>query len=332
MEESNQFNLTTQLQTEIPTIFKMFKLIKKQIKKFSKPESYKTVIKISKKEVIKSGFEKYALQDQIGEGGCAKIFLANNIETKETCAVKSIEIRTEKARRYLQNEINTMEAMKGIEGIVQYIDTFKEEQKTYVVMEYINGWCLQDVVENLQLDERVIATLCKNILTSLKELHARNIIHRDIKCGNIMLTQEGETKLIDFGYATYCPENGYIRSGKVGSMFWMAPEIFQREGYNEKVDIWSFGIMVMEMFLGDPPYYGSNKSNETIANLLAMGEVPIPETMSPQLHKFVSRCIAYSPEDRPTVEELLEDEYLTNTVGLEDVADNISRMFQVLQH
>ena len=310
----------------------MFKLIKSHFKKCTKLQKLtaKKLAKTTEINVVKTGFEKYKLEEQIGEGGCAKIFLGNNTLTGEKCAIKCIETKTEKAKRYLQYEICTMEKMKGIPGIVQVKETFRGDEVTHIIMEHINGWCLQDVVENLQIDERVIATLCKSILLSLQQVHDLQIIHRDIKCGNIMLTKEGETKLIDFGYATFCPANGFVRSGKVGSMFWMAPEIFQREPYNHKADIWSFGIMVLEMFLGDPPYYGSPKTNETIVNHLAMGEVPIPDTMSPKMQKFVKSCLAYNPEDRATVEELLNDEYLKDTVSLEDVSDNISRMFKVI--
>ncbi|KAI6650402.1 Serine/threonine-protein kinase PAK 1 [Oopsacas minuta] len=309
----------------------MLKLIKSQFKKcctrctYNAKKSAKTEI-----ETVKTGFEKYELIEQIGEGGCAKIFLANNIVTNEKCAIKCIETKTEKAKRYLQYEISTMQKMKGIKGVVQMQETFKDdEETTHIVMEHINGWCLQDVVENLQIDERVIATLCKSILKSLQQVHARRIIHRDIKCGNIMLTKDGETKLIDFGYATYCPEGGYVKSGKVGSMFWMAPEIFQKEAYNHKADIWSFGIMVLEMYLGDPPYYGSPKTNETIVTHLAMGDVPIPGGMSSKMQNFVRRCLAYSPDERPNVDELLDDVYLRDTVTIEDIADNINRMFKV---
>ena len=309
----------------------MFKIIKSHFKKCTKLEKFRAK-KFAKSEikVVKTGFEKYKLNEQIGEGGCAKIFLANNIETGGKCAIKCIETKTEKAKRYLQYEICTMEKLKGIQGIVQVKETFRGEETTHIVMEHIDGWCLQDVVENLQIDERVIATLSKSILQSLQQVHALQIIHRDIKCGNIMLTKEGETKLIDFGYATFCPPNGYVRSGKVGSMFWMAPEIFQREAYNHKADIWSFGIMVLEMHLGDPPYYGSPKTNETIVNHLAMGEVPIPENMSTKMQNFVRRCLAYNPEERPSVEELLNDVYLNDTVTLEDISDNINRMFKVI--
>ena len=224
-----------------------------------------------------------------------------------------------------------MKAVKKIPGVIQYIDSFKKQDTTNIVMEHINGWNLQSIVENLELDERMIASLCKNILKSLQQVHTRQIIHRDIKCGNVMLTKDGETKLIDFGYATHCPENGHVRSGKIGSMFWMAPEISQRKAYNEKSDIWSFGIMVMEMFLGDPPYYNSDETNEDIANRLAFGDVPMVESMSSELQEFVQRCLAIDPEDRPSAEELLNDKFLDCAISVADIAESVSSKEHFLQ-
>ena len=269
--------------------------------------------------------EKYRLLKQIGQGGCAKVYLAKNTETSQKCAVKKINKKPGTINKYLADEISAMKQVKGITGAVQHIDTFKKDGTTHIVMEHINGWCLQDVVENLELDERVIASLCKSILTSLKQVHARHIIHRDIKCGNVMLTKDGQTKVIDFGYATHCPENAHVRSGKVGSMFWMAPEIFQRQAYDEKADIWSFGIMVMEMFLGDPPYYRSEESNEEIANRLAVGDVPTVESMSPELQDFIERCLSVVPEDRASAEELLDDKFLDIAIPLTDIAFSIGQ-------
>ena len=278
-------------------------------------------VKATKFNII--AFEKYSILEKIGQGGCAKVYLAKDKETCQKCAIKMSFANNEIGKKYITNEIETMQAIKHISGVIQYIDSYKKHESTHIVMEHINGWNLQSIVENLELEERVIATLCKSILQSLQQVHALHIIHRDIKCGNVMLSREGETKLIDFGYATFCPENGVVWSGKVGSMFWMAPEVSQGKAYNEKSDIWSFGIMVMEMFLGDPPYYTSGETNETIAYRLAMGEIPKVDNMSSELQEFVARCLSVHPEDRASAEELLNDKFLDYAIPLTDVAHSV---------
>ena len=278
----------------------------------------------------KFALDEYRLLRQIGQGGCGKVYLAKNKITSDKCAIKRVTTQNALSNKYLTDEINTMKAVKKVPGVIQYIDSFKKQDTTNIVMEHINGWNLQSIVENLELEERVIASLSKSILQSLQQVHARQIIHRDIKCGNVMLTKDGETKLIDFGYATHCPENGYVKSGKIGSMFWMAPEISQRKAYNEKSDIWSFGIMVMEMFLGDPPYYNSNETNEDITNRLAFGDVPMVETMSCELQEFVQRCLVIDSEDRPSAEELLNDKFLDYAIPVTDVAKSVSSQEHLL--
>ena len=278
----------------------------------------------------KFALDEYRLLRQIGQGGCGKVYLAKNKITSDKCAIKRVTTENALSNKYLTDEINTMKAVKKVPGVIQYIDSFKKQDTTNIVMEHINGWNLQSIVENLELEEGVIASLSKSILQSLQQVHARQIIHRDIKCGNVMLTKDGETKLIDFGYATHCPENGHVKSGKIGSMYWMAPEISQRKAYNEKSDIWSFGIMVMEMFLGDPPYYNSNETNEDIANRLAFGDVPMVETMSCELQEFVQRCLAIDPEDRPSAEELLNDKFLDYAIPVTNVAKSVSSQEHLL--
>ena len=273
----------------------------------------------------KYALDNYRLIKQIGQGGCAKVYFARNTKNSERCAVKRINSKSAYASKYITDEIETMKKTKHIPGVIQYIDSYKKHESTHIVMEYINGWNLQSIVENLELEERVIATLCKSILQSLQQVHALHIIHRDIKCGNVMLSREGETKLIDFGYATFCPKKGLVRSGKVGSMFWMAPEVSQGKAYNEKSDIWSFGIMVMEMFLGDPPYYTSGETNETIAYRLAMGDIPKVDSMSSELQEFVARCLSVHPEDRASAEELLNDKFLDYAIPLTDVAHSVEK-------
>ncbi|WP_411025078.1 protein kinase domain-containing protein, partial [Salmonella sp. s54836] len=121
-------------------------------------------------------------------------------------------------------------------------------------------------------------------------------MHRDIKCGNIMIDTEGNTKIIDFGYASFIPEKGYLQSGRVGSLYWMAPEIYKKQFYNEKCDIWSFGIAILEMITGDPPYYGSSVSKEEVVNKLTHGIIPIPKDIPQNMNSFIRKCLKENPE------------------------------------
>ena len=108
--------------------------------------------------------DEYRLMKQIGQGGCGKVYLAKNKLTSEKCAIKRVTTDNARADKYLAEEINTMKAVKKIPGVIQYIDSFKKQDTTNIVMEHINGWNLQSIVENLELDERMIASLTCKIL------------------------------------------------------------------------------------------------------------------------------------------------------------------------
>lgn len=276
-------------------------------------------------KVSKPNSSVYCNLSQIGEGGCAKIYKATNSITDEVVAIKQVKSKSDYGRQLLESEIETMKIMKGNKGIVQLLDTYKEDQTTNLVLEYIDGWCLQNLVEQVSLDYRLIAAISKHLLMSLCDLHINNVVHRDLKCGNVMITKSGSTKLIDFGYATVMPKSGHIRSGKVGSLYWMAPEIYQRLAYNEKCDIWSFGIMVIEMFLGDPPYYGTNHKQYEIVEYLTHGMVHIPNKMPRHMADFVRMCLRVEPSQRPSARELLHHPFIMEAAPMKYLVPAIKK-------
>ncbi|KAI6660769.1 Serine/threonine-protein kinase PAK 3-like [Oopsacas minuta] len=271
----------------------------------------------------------YCNISQIGEGGCAKIYKAKNPITNEIVAIKQVKSKSEYGRELLEKEVETMKIMKGNKGIIQLIDTYKEDQATNLVLEYIDGWCLQSLVEQVSLDTRLIAAISKHILLSLCDLHMNDIVHRDLKCGNIMVTKGGSTKIIDFGYATVMPKSHQIRSGRVGSLYWMAPEIYQRMIYNEKCDIWSFGIMVIEMFLGDPPYYGTKYGQREIIDFLSNGIVSIPHNMPENMANFVRKCLMINPNQRPSARELLHHPFIMEAAPMRFLVPAIKKCVEI---
>lgn len=142
-------------------------------------------------------------------------------------------------------------------SILKCIDAYDFKEKLWIILEFMNFGALTGLLEEKKgrLDEKLCAYLLRRTLEGLNYLHARGIVHRDIKSDNILINSEGDVKLADFGYATQLTKQKRGTVSQVGTICWMAPELINlKKNYDHKVDIWSFGIFAMEIADGEPPY------------------------------------------------------------------------------
>ena len=264
----------------------------------------------------------------LGRGGYGEVFLWKHRTNGEEKAVKRVKYGEEgkgppEEVKRLQREIDLLKILEH-PNIVEYCGNNIINNYLVIIMEYVPGGSVHGLIEQRGvLTEKQASRYTKQTLQGLIYLHSNNIIHRDIKCANMLIGEGDIIKICDFGTARYLNDvrtaTCSAQTQNVGTMRYMAPEMFKPyEGasnatYSVTVDTWATGCSVVEMLTGSPPWKDYEQHQFLMAiNQPGMPDFTLPDNISKIVHDFLAQCFCHDHQKRMKAEEIIHHSFCTN--------------------
>lgn len=272
--------------------------------------------RVEKKPGIRSdhALDNFRFFEKVGRGAHADVYRGVNVKTNQVVAIKQIALEKDHDLNVLMGEIDLLKILKHA-NIVKYHGFVKTLNSLNVFLEFCSGGSLRQLYKRMGhgLPEYQIISYVNQILCGLNYLHEQGVVHRDVKAANVLLTEDGDIKLADFGVAT---KVATLHNTVVGTPNWMAPEtVLGGEGICTASDIWSLGATVIELFSMNPPYHDLNP----MAALHAIGtddHPPLPPGISPLAKSFLLECFQKQPSLRTSAKLLLKHRWMRhNSTG-----------------
>lgn len=272
----------------------------------------------------------YQLLELIGKGSYGRVFKSQQHGRRQLVAVKIMDVDTadyhsdirnkDEAIKDFTREISILQALKAgnAKNINMIYDAFSFHSQLWIVSEYCPGGSVHTLMKaspRLGLEEKYIIPIARELAVAMKSVHDANIIHRDIKAANTLVTQDGQLQLCDFGVSGILEHSVDKRSTIIGTPQWMAPEMHAKHGfeigYGTEIDCWAYGCTIYEMATGQPP--NARIMPERLHQFLATAPKLLGDEYSPALVEFVAFCLDVKPETRPRAESILRHPFIANT-------------------
>ncbi|XP_065489820.1 serine/threonine-protein kinase Nek1 isoform X3 [Caloenas nicobarica] len=261
--------------------------------------------------------DKYIKVRKIGEGSFGKAILVKAKENGQQYVIKEINISkmSNKEREESRREVAVLANMKH-PNIVLYRESFEENGCLYIVMDYCEGGDLFKKInaqKGILFSEDQILDWFVQICLALKHIHDRKILHRDIKSQNIFLTKDGTIQLGDFGIARVLNSTAELARTCIGTPYYLSPEICQNKPYNNKSDIWALGCVLYEMCTLKHAFEAGNMKN-LVLKIISGPFPPVSMHYSYDLRNLLSQLFKRNPRNRPSVNSILEKNFIAKRV------------------
>ncbi|KAH7676534.1 Non-specific serine/threonine protein kinase protein [Dioscorea alata] len=255
------------------------------------------------------GVENYHVIELVGEGSFGKVYKGRRKFTGQTVAMKFIlkHGKSEKDIHNLRQEIEILRKLKH-ENIIEMLDAFENPQEFCVVTEFAQGELFEVLEDDKCLPEDQVQAIAKQLVRALYYLHSNRIIHRDMKPQNILIGAGSVVKLCDFGFARAMSANTVVLRSIKGTPLYMAPELVREQPYNHTADLWSLGVILYELFVGQPPFY--TNSVYALIRHIVKDPVKYPDNMSPNFRSFLKGLLNKVPQSRLSWPALLEHPFV----------------------
>uniref|UniRef100_A0A1A8E0X4 non-specific serine/threonine protein kinase n=1 Tax=Nothobranchius kadleci TaxID=1051664 RepID=A0A1A8E0X4_NOTKA len=282
--------------------------------------------------------EIWEIIGELGDGAFGKVFKGRHVKTGQLAAIKVMDVTGDEEEE-IKAEINMLKKYSHHRNIATYYGAFIKknppgmDDQLWLVMEFCGAGSVTDLIKNTKgnsLKEEWIAYICREILRGLTHLHQHKVIHRDIKGQNVLLTENAEVKLVDFGVSAQLDRTVGRRNTFIGTPYWMAPEVVMCETskdrpYDYKADIWSLGVTLIELAQVEPPNHEMNPMRVLLK--IAKADPPTlmqPSRWSPEFTDFLKRCLDKNVDNRWGAARLLQHSFVSTVTDSKPLRELIA--------